>query len=161
LLLLNSIFAFNQQLLPISKDVGKLNITVDPRMELLSAVQVVSGYSTINRRTPYSRELMQFFSKDSTHQASIMTHKFENEYGFAYDAPVNFMLCLSQVPELKAVHLFTDRLIERANGKNNLEKYATALHHFAAESNYTESCTPKITKSLTACTLKRSLGLYD
>ncbi len=137
-LLLNSIFAFNQQLLPISKIVGKLNITVDPRMELLSAVQVVSDYSTINRETPYSRELMQFFSKDSTHQASIMTHQLENEYGFAYDAPVNLMLCLSQVPELTVVHPFTDRLIERANGKSNLEKYATALHHFATESNYTE-----------------------
>lgn len=137
-LLLNGMSAFNQQLTPISTTVGKLNITVDSRMELLSAVQVISDYPTINRNTPYSRELIQFFSKDSTMEASIITHELYKEAGFCYDAPVNLMLCLSQVPELKVEHPFTDRLIERADGKPNLEKYCSALRHFALETNFTE-----------------------
>lgn len=135
-LLFNCICAFNQQLTPISKIVGKLNITVDPRMELLSAVQLISDYPTINRKVLYSNELMQFFSKNSTHEASVLTSQLATDYDFVYDAPVDFMLRLSQVPELKAVHPFSDRMIERAKGKSNLEKYSTALHSFAVESNF-------------------------
>jgi hypothetical protein len=40
----------SQQLEPIAKTIGKLKITVDPRMELLSAVQVISDYPVINRK---------------------------------------------------------------------------------------------------------------
>ena len=135
-LLFNCVHAFNQQLVPLSRTVGKLNITVDPRMELLSAVQVISDYPTINRKVPYSSELMQFFGKNKSHKASILTSQLAKEYDFTFDAPVDFMLHLSQVPELKVTHPFSDRIIERANGKSNLEKYNAALSFFAVESNF-------------------------
>lgn len=135
-LLFNCVHAFNQQLAPISKTVGKLNITVDPRMELLSAVQVISDYPTINRKVPYSSELMQFFGKNKSHKASILTNQLAKEFDFTFDAPVDFMLHLSQVPELKVTHPFSDRIIERANGKSNLEKYNAVLSFFAVESNF-------------------------
>lgn len=128
--------AFSQQLAPISKTVGKLNISVDPRLELLSAVQVISDYPAITRNVPYSKELMKYFGQNHTHEAAILTGQLAKEYGFTYDAPVDFMLRLSQVPELKPVHPFSDRMIERANGKSNLEKYSAALHHFAVESDF-------------------------
>lgn len=137
-LVFNCVYLFGQQLTPISKTVGKLNITVDPRMELLSAVQVISDYPTINRKVPYSADLMQFFGRYSTHEACQLTSQLAKNYDFAYDAPEDFILRLSQVPELKAVHPFSDRMIERANGKNNLEKYSDALHRFALESNFAE-----------------------
>ncbi len=137
-LLVNSIYAFNQQLAPVSKPVGKLNITVDPRMELLSAVQVISDYPTINRKVPYSNELMQFFGRYNSLEACQLTSQLAADYEFAYDGPADFILRLSQVPELKAVHPFSDRMIERANGKSNLEKYGDALHRFAVESNFAE-----------------------
>jgi hypothetical protein len=137
-LVFNFVYTFGQQLAPVSKTVGKLNITVDPRMELLSAVQVISDYPTINRKAPYGADLMQFFGKYATHEACQLTSMLAANYDFAHDAPVDFILRLSQVPELKAVHPFSDRMIERANGKSNLEKYSDALHHFALESNFTE-----------------------
>jgi hypothetical protein len=132
----NGISAFSQQLAPISKVVGKLNITVDPRMELLSAVQVISDYPPINRKVPYSSELMKFFGKYNTHEAAKLTGLLAGEYDFTYDAPVDFMLRLSQVPELKQKHPFSDRMIERAHGKSNLGKYSAALRQFALESNF-------------------------
>lgn len=137
-LVFNCAYAFSQQLEPIAKTVGKLNITVDPRMELLSAIQVISDYPVINRKTPYSNDLMQFFSKNEPLEASVLTDQLYKDLGFDHDAPVNLMLCLSQVPELKVVHPFTDRLIERAHGQKNLEKYCSALHDFAKESNFAE-----------------------
>lgn len=136
-ILLNYVYA-SSQLAPVSKTVGKLNITVDPRMELLSAVQVISNYPSINRNVPYSTDLMQFFGKYSTHEACRLTSGLATNYDFAFDAPADFILRLSQVPELKAVHPFSDRMIERANGKNNLKKYGNALHRFALESNFAE-----------------------
>ena len=137
-LLFSCAYTFGQQLAPIAKTVGKLNITVDPRMELLSAVQVISDYQTINRKVPYSSELMQFFSKYNSLEACKLTSQLATDYNFAHDAPADFILRLSQVPELKAVHPFSDRMIERANGKSNLEKYGDALHRFALESNFAE-----------------------
>ena len=137
-LLFNCVYTFSQQLVPVSKTVGKLNITVDPRMELLSAVQMIADYPTINRKALYSTELMQFFDKYNTHEASLLTSQLANQYDFTYDAPVDLMLRLSQVPELKVIHPFSDRMIERANGKSNLEKYRNALHRFAVENNFAE-----------------------
>jgi hypothetical protein len=138
LLLFSYTFSFCQQLKPVSETEGKLNITVDPRMELLSAVQVISEYPTINRKPSYSNDLKQYFGKYSNHEAAKMTASLAREYGFVYDAPVNLMLCLSQAPELKAVHPFSDRLIERAGGKENLEKYSAALNEFAIYSHFYE-----------------------
>jgi hypothetical protein len=137
-LFLNCVSAFNQQLTPIAKTVGKLNITVDPRMELLSAVQVVSDYPTINRKTLYSDELMKFFAKDTSSNAVIFTAKLAKDFGFTYDAPIDLMLRLSQVPDLNLLHPYSERMIERAHEKENLEKYAASLHDFALESNFAE-----------------------
>lgn len=137
-LLLSCTFAFSQQLQPVLETVGKLNISVDPRMELLSAVQVISDYHTINRKPAYCNNLKQYFGKYKTHEATKMTTKLASEYGFVYDAPVNLMLCLSQVPELKTEHPFSDRLIERASGRDKLEKYSAALHDFALDSHFNE-----------------------
>lgn len=144
LLVFSCSFAFSQQLIPISRTTGKLNITVDPRMELISAVQVISDYPLINRENPYSREMIQFFSKDSTNEASRITEQLYNDYDFSYDAPIDLMLRLSQVPELKTIHPYSERMIERAHGKDNLDKYSQALHHFAIRSNFAEFWTPKI-----------------
>jgi hypothetical protein len=135
-LLLYCAAAFTQQLTPISKTVGKLKISVDPRMELLSAVQVISDYPSINRKAPYSGELMKYFAKNNLHEATLLTGQLAREYDFTYDAPVDFILRLSQVPELKPIHPFSDRMIERANGKSNLKKYSAALHHFALECDF-------------------------
>jgi len=103
----------------------------------LSAVQVISDYPAINRKVPYSNELMNFFGKYDAHEAAILTGQLAQDYDFMYDAPVDLMLRLSQVPELKPIHPYSDRMIERAHGKSNLEKYSAALHQFAIESNFT------------------------
>jgi len=129
---------FSQQLAPIAKTVGKLNITVDPRMELLSAVQVISDYPTINRKTSYSDELMKFFAKDTLSNAVIFTTKLATDFGFTYDAPIDLMLRLSQVPDLKLLHPYSERMIERAHGKENLDNYTVTLHDFAIKSHFTE-----------------------
>ena len=53
---------------------GSLNITVDPRIELLAVVQFLSGYGDrkgliTKYEFPYKRELMEYFSSYKNHHA--------------------------------------------------------------------------------------------
>jgi len=135
-LLLHCATAFSQQLTPVSLTVGKLNITVDPRLELLCAVQSLADYPFLNRQTAYSRELMQFFEKDSAREAVTMTSTLLKDFGFAYDAPVDLILRLTSPPRLRQTHPYPARALERAGGKLNLEKYRGALKQFARGSDF-------------------------
>jgi len=127
-----------QQLRAVSKSVGKTKIEVDPRMELLCAVQNIAGYPFLNRRFDYSKEVVQFFEKDSVEEAVSLTRYLMKKHGFVQDAPHDLILRLSEVPELKQTHPFTPRTIERAGNEENLEKYRLALKQFASESHFSE-----------------------
>jgi hypothetical protein len=125
----------SQTIKPVEKTVGKLHISIDPRMELLSVIQILSDYKIINRKTPYSNEIISYFSAFSTHDAVLLTNDLFKK-GFSYDAPVGFMLHQSQVPELKQQVEYSDYLVNRADGKHNLDNYRKAIEQFAKESNF-------------------------
>ena len=137
-LLFTSILIYSQKISPIAQTSGHLEIRIDPRMELLCAVQLISDYPTINRNTPYSREIIEFFKKDTTQEAVKITKQLAVDYGFVHDAPLDLILRLSALPELKTSHPFTPRTIERAGNKTNLESYRKALKKFGAESQFTD-----------------------
>jgi hypothetical protein len=128
--------AMSQVIDPVSANAGKLKISVDPRLELLCAVQSLADYPFLNRQPAYSRELMQFFRKDSAMEAVTMTTRLLKDFGFAYDAPVDLILRLTSPPRLRQTHPYPARALERAGGKLNLEKYRRALRQFASGSDF-------------------------
>lgn len=136
--LLFSISASTQTLEPIKQTIGKLNISVDPRMELLSIIQILSQYKIIERDNSYSRGILKEFKDFSSHEAILLTDKLMDNHGFSYDAPVTFMLYLSQPPELLERSGFSDYLIERAGGLENLNNYRTSIEKFARETDFIE-----------------------
>jgi hypothetical protein len=125
-----------QTIKPIEQTVGKLHLSIDPRMELLSTIQILSNYNVINRNSPYSKDIQANFSSFSTHKAVALTDELYKNNGFTYDAPTAFMLYLSQVPELKQQIPYSDYLIERAGNKVNLENYRISIEQFAKESDF-------------------------
>jgi hypothetical protein len=133
-----------QKLESVSQNVGKLKIMVDPRVELLCAVQSISGYPFIDRTNSYTREMMQFFRNDTASEAVKLTTRLAGETGFVHDAPLDLILRLSEVPELKQTGTFTSRTIERAGNAKNLEKYRLALKQFATESSFISFWNSKI-----------------
>lgn len=133
-----------QKLESVSMNAGRLRITVDPRMELLCAVQSISGYPFIDRTNSYTREMMQFFRNDTAQEAVKLTAWLANEAGFAHDAPLDLILRLSEVPELKQNSPYTPRTIERAGNTENLEMYRLALKQFAAKSGFMSFWSSKI-----------------
>jgi len=121
---------------PIERTVGKLQISVDPRMEILSTVQLLSNYPVISRDEAYSKDILNYFESFSSHEAVKMTDSLLQKYGFAFDAPVAFMLFLSQPPELEQKITFTDYLMERSGRGDNLEQYRKSIKRFAEISNF-------------------------
>ena len=124
-----------QTIQPIERSVGKLHISIDPRMEILSIAQLLSNYPMINRTSPYSKDLMNHFKSYASHEAILMTDSLLR-HGFTYDKPVAFMLYLSQPPELEQQIAFANYLMTESGGEDNLEKYRKSLQQFAKTSNF-------------------------
>lgn len=117
---------------------GKLTISVDPRMEVLSIIQAISNYPVIRREGDYYKKVYDHFNPYSDLPAVSMTDKLVSEHGFGYDAPVSFMLCLSGPKEFEKIANYSDGLITRAGTEENLNEYRDAIKEFTQKSNFAE-----------------------
>ncbi|GHU63162.1 hypothetical protein FACS1894160_3140 [Bacteroidia bacterium] len=125
----------NQHISPIQKQVGKLTVSIDPRIELLSAIQASSDYEIIQRNNSYYNHIKTYFTPFTHLQAISSTNKLAR-IGFSYDAPVQFMLYLTQPNECKPHLSYSDYLINRAQGDQQLIDYQNDIHEFAVESKF-------------------------
>ena len=147
LLYLNQFIINGATIKPIERKVGKLQISIDPRMEILSTIQLLSNYQQINRDAAYSQDIIKHFNKFSSQEAVILTNKLlqSKDYAFSYDAPVSFMLYISQPYELNRQNKYSDYLLERNYRGNNLEQYREAIKQFAEISEFEKFWNSKIT----------------
>ena len=125
----------SQTIQPVERSVGNLRISVDPRIELLATVQLLSNYP-LPRKISYNKDIIKHFTHLSSHEAVKQTDSFWQNSGFVFDAPIGFMLHLSQFPELKTIITFSDDLLKRSGGGNNLEQYRESIKQFAEISNF-------------------------
>ena len=122
---------------PIERSVGKLHISIDPRMELLAAIHCLSSNQDLaNRNLPYSKEIIGYFKDFSSQEAVKLTENLQQKYGFSYDAPVAFMLHLSQPIELEEKNKLSTYILKRSGEGKNLEKYRKSIKQFAEISNF-------------------------
>ncbi len=125
--------------LPINvftKEQKSINVSIDPRMELLSIVQFLSDYPILTRLNfSYKQEIMDNFSSLKYHNA-VSLFKEMARTGFNFDAPPTAMLFLSDPPELKNVIPFTNYIIMRAGGKEKLNTFIESLRDFATKSDF-------------------------
>jgi len=139
---LNQSLAKGATIQPVERSAGKLNISIDPRMELLSTVQLLSNYPVINRKLSYSKEIVKYFEPFSSQKAVMLTDSLTQKYGFGYDAPVLFMLYSSQLSELEPQVAFLDYLkqrdflMSRSGRGDNLEQYRKSIKQFAEISDF-------------------------
>ena len=133
---LNQLLVNGQTIQPVERSVGKLQISVDPRMEILATVQLLSNSPYIRRDLSYSKDVIDYFKSFSSHEAVLMTDSLLQKCGFVFDAPVAFMLYLSQLPELEQQIAYKDYLKARSGRGDNLEKYRKSIKYFAEISNF-------------------------
>ncbi len=122
---------------------SKWSMKVDKRLELLTAVQLFTDWANTGiweQNYAYKEDMTDFFKPYSGHQA-MTTFGTLLESGFSYDAPVGFMMHLSDPPELMIVEPFSEYHINRASNAGGiaiLEQFTEALRSFALESNFEE-----------------------
>jgi len=89
IIFLGQVSAQKENIKPITRSVGSLQISIDPRMELLTTIQLLANYPIIDRNLSYSKDIMKYFKSFSSQEAVIMTDSLFQKYGFSYDAPVS------------------------------------------------------------------------
>ena len=138
ILFLNQVMVKGEVIQPIERYVGeKLIISIDPRIEILAAIHSLSNNMDLaNRTLPYTREIISYFEAFSSHEAVKLTESLSQRYGFGSDAPVAFMLHLSQSAELEEKSKFSDYILQRSGRGDNLEQYRKSIKHFAEVSNF-------------------------
>lgn len=114
----------------------KMSIIIDPRMELLTALQLVAGDSNINRNSnsSYYQDMLSWFSSFIDHPA-VAHYKAIND-SFCFDAPVNSMLFMELGDELSLVWEPSEYLCLRAGSKQNWMNFFSGLQEFASVSRF-------------------------
>jgi len=119
---------------------SRFTIAVDPRMELLAVVQHFSSWAPgghIKSKTTYKDDIDHYFEGLQDHPAVAMVERLVDA-DFTHDAPVAFMLYHDQPPALDQKYPYSDYLIGRAKGEDNLIAFADALRDFARQTDFME-----------------------
>lgn len=124
-----------------------LVLEIDPRMELLAAVQAWTSWTTDPRSdghwspepSPYAQELKKVLSAFGDSPAVKQSQDLLKNRGFSYDAPPAFVLAgdrgLAFEPPAKGYSAY---LVQRAGSREALDSWAAALRNLAAEAAFPE-----------------------
>ena len=119
---------------PIQKAYNGINILVDPRIELLASVQLISNYnqrygllSSIN--TSYKADMKEYFLPFQKHKVVEAFNKM-SERGFSYDAPPHWMVHLSKSFEVEDNLKIPEQLIQRAGGQKQLNELTQLMQNY-------------------------------
>lgn len=118
----------------------RLEFRVDPRVELLAAVQLLSTYNEryglLTRYDfEYKRAMAEYFEAYADHPVVALFDSLSAQ-GFSFDAPPTLMLHLSGPPALAVRTDIPEALIERAGGAERLADFLGQLRDFAQESEF-------------------------
>jgi hypothetical protein len=118
---------------------NNISAEILPQMELLAGVLSQTSWMQTSgpngKGNRYFKALQKFFSEYREHPAVKMAEKM-NARDFTYDAPPNFILQLTPLPELESRYGYSDYLIKRAGGKENLETFRIALRDLSRQSDF-------------------------
>jgi hypothetical protein len=113
-----------------------LHVGTDPRIELLTTVQLLSGYPFL---TPYyqnyARKVFNRFSPYSAHQAIQLFRGLSNGNGWS-DAYPTAMLYLSAPPELEEQYPIPPPIYAAFRGPENFRAFVAALRSFAYQTRF-------------------------
>lgn len=113
-------------------------VTVDPRIELMTIVQLLSGYAYLTKvNSDYRRAVEQYFAPYKEHRA-VKLYAEMSKARFVYDAVPKALLTFTAPPELQPRAELPFSITRRAGGKEKLEEFVTALRDFAQQSKFND-----------------------
>ncbi|HPG41452.1 MAG TPA: DUF4932 domain-containing protein [bacterium] len=125
----------------IQAEIDRLNIVIDPRIELLSVVQLLaeekSGQEFGTKLDySYSRDVLAYFQPFIDHPA-VQKLAALRQLGFSHDALPKLVLHASAPPELQLICPLELYLIRETGGNKNVETFFQFLRDFAVQSDFT------------------------
>lgn len=126
----------------VDRAAPQIELRVDPRIELLAAVQVAAGYGArtglITRCDfPYATMMKRWFGAWREHDA-VRRFDAMSRRGFSFDAPVATILHYGPPPELAPIAEVPEDLVRRAGGRAALDGFIDALRAFGEEAMLAE-----------------------
>ena len=113
-------------------------VRVDPRIELMTIVQLLSGYELLTKvESHYRREVEQHFAPFKEHRAVKLFAEM-SKARFRYDAVPKAILAYSDPPKLSLRVEPPVDAIRSAGGKQKLEEFIRAQREFSEQSRFGE-----------------------
>lgn len=115
---------------------ASVRVVTDPRIELMTVVQLLADYPVLSSfDSPYRRDVQVYFSRHKDHPVVPLFHEMFAQ-GFGFDAVPHLLLALTPPPELKPRFALSKELEGRAGGKEKIDQFVTALRDFAHRSRF-------------------------
>lgn len=122
-----------QTLLPIRDSIGKLSISVDPRMELLGTVFLLADYKFHIQGVPYCDRVQAYFSPFAD-AGAVKFARGMWRYNMSLGWLAGQMLAYSDLPDMKRQYPYFN-MMNKAHPKD-LRHYNTLLKRFAEKSRF-------------------------
>ncbi len=129
----------------ITRKFGSIIIRIDPRIELLTAAQLLcDDYRHPNGKpivggmeSSYKRDALAYFSNFKSQKVVNLTEQM-SEHAFWYSHPLRAVLCRGSLPDLEPRYEPDGLLLAIAGGNDKLDEYFSALSDFAGKSSFDE-----------------------
>lgn len=114
----------------------RLHIGADPRIELLTAVQLLAEYRYLTPyRLDYARNLVVHFTRYPPHPAVAFFRSLSLDTGWS-DAYPTAMLYLSDPPALEPTQPIPPYIYRAFRGQQNFARFISDLRHFARQTQF-------------------------
>lgn len=133
-------FVFLTILMKILLFCQNVNVKVDPRIELITIVQIIGDYGTETGLLTefdfgYKEDVLKYFGRFRNHDAVKTINKIWKK-GFNFDVPHLVMIHYSNPPELKKLADVPERALKRSGGREKLDNLIGQLKDFAVKSGF-------------------------
>jgi hypothetical protein len=123
---------------PRSLPVSQTTVTVDQRIELMGAIQLLSGYFLVSYLdSGYKRDAASFFAGCSDHAAVTKFSKLSAS-GFDFNNVPEAFISLSEPSELRPRFSLSDSVIASAGGAESLADFWASARDFAQDCRFDE-----------------------
>lgn len=122
-------------LTPVRSVSAGLVVEVDPRIELMAAIQLLADYPVLTAHdTPYKADVESWFRPYREHD---VIREFATMYaaGFAFDAVPKAFASMGPVPHLGLGPVVPSEAVERAGGRETLERFTRMAADFASRAD--------------------------
>lgn len=123
---------------PISKTTGKLEIRIDPRVELLFIVQNIALFTQWDNPRSLSTELETYFAPFKDHPAVKTIQELMESQGLIYAKAVAFMLCHDYPPDFGRLYPLSAVVAPHmpSVSRSSEDKLIKAFRNFYVDSNF-------------------------